>query len=164
MVVVNVIVINSLTKKTLLPWNICDVTENEHSFTEFFNYTILPQMPSTLEVSYELVSAEVGPSKESLDKVDLKLPVISVIETFGRFLKYYVKDKTTIVHAPHANHGVNAFQILMDAQRQLQHGKKFPDRIAERIKKINFIMIYCNFLHQGTRALRQVKLTLLVKD
>ena len=50
----------------------------------------------------------------------------------------YVKDKTTetiIVHAPHANNGVNAFQILMDAQRQLQHGKKFPGRIAERNKK-----------------------------
>jgi len=64
-VVVNVIAINISTKKTLLPWNICDVTENEHTFSDFFKYTILTRIPTTSGVSYELVSAELGISKES---------------------------------------------------------------------------------------------------
>jgi len=130
-----------------MEYSICDVSENEHTFSEFFKYTILARIPITPEVTYELVSAELGPSKESLDKVDLNLQIIPVIESFGRFLKYYVKDNTTetvVTHAPHSVTSVNAFQILMDAQRQLQHGKKFPDRIVEKNKKDK---LYNDILH-----------------
>ena len=55
------------------PWNIVSTSEPEHSFRDFFYESIQPHIPSTSELSYDLVHAAVGANKEKMDKVDLVL-------------------------------------------------------------------------------------------
>ena len=99
------------------------------------NFSVLAWIPSVSSEEHRCVSAEVGASKDKTDKVaDLTMQVIPVVELFGRFLKYYVESQTVNSPAPHRP-VVNAFQILMDAQRHLQQGKKLPDRTVEKIKR-----------------------------
>ena len=96
MAIVNVSVACLSTKRTLFPWNIGSASEPGHSFCDFFYESIQPCIPSTSELSYDLAHAAVGANKEKMDKVDLDLPVISVVESFGRFLKYSVNEKGTL--------------------------------------------------------------------
>ena len=67
--------------------------DREHSFRDFYVSCIQQRFSSTLEVTYELVRAELGSSKEKMDRIDLGLPVITVVESYGRFLKYLVEEK-----------------------------------------------------------------------
>ena len=80
--IVNVSVACLSTKRTLFPWNIVSASELEHSFRDFFYESIQPCIPSMSELSYDLVHAAVGANKEKMDKVDLDLPVIPVVESF----------------------------------------------------------------------------------
>ena len=70
-------------KTTILPWNIVKADDREYSFRDFYVSCIEQRVPSTQEVTYELVRAELGSSKEKMDLVDLELPVITVVESFG---------------------------------------------------------------------------------
>ena len=60
------------SKKTLLPWNILSEDDQEVSFRHFFLSSIHSRLPTTSSAErYDLVHAEVGTSKEKLDKVYL---------------------------------------------------------------------------------------------
>ena len=91
MAIVNVSVACLSTKRTLFPWNIVSASKPEHSFHNFFYESIQPRIPSTSELSYDLVHAAVGANKEKMDKVDLDLPVIPVVEsvTFYKYVYMY---------------------------------------------------------------------------
>ena len=55
-----------------------------------------------------------GANKEKMDKVDLDLPVIPVIESFGRFVKYCVNEKGS--SAGTSSMTRNAFEVLLASQ------------------------------------------------
>ena len=48
----------------------------EHSFRRFYYDSIQPRIASPSELSYDVVRADVGTSKEEMDNADLELPVI----------------------------------------------------------------------------------------
>ena len=101
MVLVNVMVIHSLAKKTLLSWSIFDIRD-EYNFYDFFSFSLLAQIPGMSGEECRCVSTEVGASRDKTDKVaDLTMQVIPVVELFGRFLKYYVESQTVNSPAPH---------------------------------------------------------------
>ncbi len=85
--VVNTSVFCEQTKRTVLPWTICQLPEESHTFDDFFNEVVKYRLPSDCR----LLSASIGPTKTSLDPVDTSLAVIPVINSFGRFLKYFVE-------------------------------------------------------------------------
>ena len=132
MAIVNVSVACLSTKRTLFPWNIVSTSKPEHSFRDFFYKSIQPHIPSASELSYDLVHAAVGANKEKMDKVDLDLPIIPVVESFGRFLKYSVNEKGS--SAGTSSMTRNAFEVLLASQRSL-HGKQLPDPVQERNRK-----------------------------
>lgn len=104
-----------------------------------FNVCIHHRISSDQEVTYELVHAELGSCKEKLDRVDLELPVIAVVESFGRFLKYLVKEQQDKGEtSSNTASRPNAFEILMNSQRALQRSvmsRKLPEPVDERNKK-----------------------------
>ena len=65
-------------------------------------------------MSYDLVHAAVGANKEKMDQVDLDLPIIPVIESFGRFLKYSVNEMGS--SAGTSSMTRNAFEVLLASQ------------------------------------------------
>ena len=75
--------------KTLFPWTIVRVSEVEHSVADFFYEDIKPRISDSAP-KCELLSAQVGQEKNSLDNVDFSVPIIAVISSFGRYLKYSV--------------------------------------------------------------------------
>ncbi len=78
----------SVTSSTeiLLPWTILRVIDDEDSVSDFFNNIIKPR----IEHECELLSAHVGQCKNSLDQVDVTIPVMAVVCAFGHFMKYSV--------------------------------------------------------------------------
>jgi len=104
MVIVNVSSACLSTKMTLLPWNIISVSKPEHTFRNMiysmipcsriflacFHCSVIDYISSIMDFvylwSYNLVHVEVGTSKE-------KMPVFSVIESFGRFLKHSMSER-----------------------------------------------------------------------
>ena len=76
--------------------------------------------------------AAVGANKEKMDKVDLDLPVITVVKSFGRLLKYSVNEKGSSAHTSSMTR--NAFEVLLASQQSL-HGKQLPDPVQERNRK-----------------------------
>ena len=60
------------------------------SFQDFYDLCIQQRISLN---TYNLVHAELGTSKEKMDRVDLDLPVVTVVESFGRILKYLVEQK-----------------------------------------------------------------------
>ena len=75
--------------KTLFPWTIVRVSEVEHSVADFFYEDIKPRISDSAP-KCELLLAQVGQEKNSLDNVDFSVPIIAVISSFGRCLKYSV--------------------------------------------------------------------------
>ena len=75
-------------KITILPWNIVFVSEAEH----FYSTTSSKHIYRVMDV-FILVKAEVGTGKDKLDLVDLNLVIGPVVESFGRFVKYSVREK-----------------------------------------------------------------------
>ena len=88
MAVINTSVFSEQYRRTILPWTIVQLKEESHTFSEFFLEAIAPRL-STRES--KLLSAYVGPEKTSLDPVDTSLAVLPVVNSFGRFLRYYVE-------------------------------------------------------------------------
>lgn len=126
----------SLSKKSLLPWTIVSVADDQQSFSEFFRSNIQPRLAGSSETSYDVESAQVGPCKDRLDRVDLELQVCQVVESFGRYLKYVVTSTVsgTDEISGRATSG-NAFEILMGSARALQSAKGLPDAVQEKNKK-----------------------------
>ncbi len=87
MAVLNTSVFSEQTKRTVLPWTIVQLVEDSHTFNDFFTEVVKPRLNTN---DCELLSASVGPDKTTLDPVDTNLLVLPVLNSFGRFLKYYV--------------------------------------------------------------------------
>ena len=91
-----------------------------------------------LEEVYELMHAELGSCEDKMDQVDLELPVITVVESFGRFLKYFVKLKEKdVVSCSNNAASRDVFDVLMNSQRALQHSRMsrhLPEPVDERNK------------------------------
>ena len=83
---VNTSVVSS--SRTLLPWTIIQIKEEEHSVSDFFLMNLKPKIS---DYNCELMSAFIGQDKNSLDEVDISLPIVPVISSFGRFLRYSVE-------------------------------------------------------------------------
>jgi methyl coenzyme M reductase beta subunit len=82
----------------------------------------------------------VGTSKEKVDGVDLDLPVVPVVESFGRFVKYAVRVNEE-EETPASTR--NAFEVLMASQQALQSiGKDYPTLFLKGTKGTNFTMGY----------------------
>ena len=62
------------------------VTETEHSIKDFFSNNVT----SRLSNNYNLETAQVGRDKCILDNVDISLPIVAVLSSFGPYLKYIV--------------------------------------------------------------------------
>ena len=82
----------SLFRKTLLPWTILKVDDQEQTISRFFTETVHPRISSdsNFQGNFELMSAQVGKDKNTLDLVDVTLPLVTVVNSFGPFLKYTV--------------------------------------------------------------------------
>jgi hypothetical protein len=89
MIVVNTSVYCEQSKQTIMPWTILDLREESYSFNDFFSEVIMPKLSHR---HCRLLSAHIGPDKFSLDPVDVTLTVITVVVSFGRFVKYYVES------------------------------------------------------------------------
>lgn len=83
------------SKTTILPWTIVQLKEENHTFCDFFENSIR----SRLLHDCRLLSAHIGPEKYSLDPVDTNIPVLPVITSFGRFLKYHVEGEESMQSA-----------------------------------------------------------------
>ena len=108
--------------------------DQEVSFRHFFLSSIHSRLPTTSSAErYDLVHAEVGTSKEKLDKIDLDLPLVPVVDTFGRFVKYSV---CVCVEESATTTARNAFDVLMASQQALQSSETaLPKLLTERNNK-----------------------------
>ena len=79
--------VSSVSKSTLLPWTILQIKEEDHTVQDFFELIIKPRLSFSL---CDLHSAQVGKEKGLLDHVDINLPLVAVISSFGHYLKYFV--------------------------------------------------------------------------
>ena len=82
--------VTSLCKKTLLPWTILRVEEQDHTVSDFFTRNVMPRLSHGSRSHCAISSAHVGRDKASLDLVDVSLPLVAVVTSFGPFLKYTV--------------------------------------------------------------------------
>ena len=82
----------SLCRKTLLPWTILKVDDQEQTISRFFTETVRPRISSdsNFQGNFELMSGQVGKDKNTLDLVVVTLPLVAVVNSFGPFLKYTV--------------------------------------------------------------------------
>ena len=121
-VIVNTCVCLLPQKKTLLPWTISRVSESEYTFLDFFKSDICPKLPGNSSSDpgklYELLSSHVGPSKDSLDPVDLSLPIYPVIDSFGRYLKYCVNINAEFESTCTSVTNRSAFEVLTSSSNQ----------------------------------------------
>ena len=96
--------------------------EVEYTFLDFFTSVIRPKIPGSSPHTYELLSSNVEPQKDSLDPVNSALLIEPVISSFGRFLKYCLcvneETESTTMSVSHES-TVNAFDALMDSAQQM---------------------------------------------
>ena len=128
-------------KRMLIRWTITQIPEVEYTFIDFFTSVIWPKIPGSSPHTYELLSFNVGPQKDSSDPVDSALLIQSVISSFGRFLKYCVcvneKTESTTTSVSHES-TVNAFDVLMDSAQQMYlQEHQPPDSSLQPITKSN---------------------------
>ena len=88
---VNCSVVNHTSNKTVFPWSIMSARESGVTVQQFYNEHLLCKLKEPPEM--ELQSAFLGKSKDSLDKIELSLPLDSAIPLFGSFLCYDTCDR-----------------------------------------------------------------------
>ena len=77
--------------RTLVPWRVQALDPPNVTFQEFLS--------SRVDFDgLELDKSFVGRSKENIDPVALDLVAADVIQTFGPFVKYHVKEMTSARH------------------------------------------------------------------
>ena len=74
----------------MLPWTILRVEEQDHTVSDFFTRNVMPRLSHGSRSHCAISSAHVGRDKASLDLVDVSLPLVAVVTSFGPFLKYNV--------------------------------------------------------------------------
>ena len=118
----NVLVFLPSCKRTLIPWTITQIPEVEYMFLDFFTSVIRPKIPGSSARTYELLSSNVGPQKDSLDPVDSALLIQPVISSFSWFLKYCVcvnEETESMTTSVSRESTVNTFDVLIDSARQM---------------------------------------------
>ena len=113
-------------------------SDREHSFWDFYDFCIQQRISSAQEVTYDLVHTELGSCKEKMDQVDLDLPVITIVESFGQFMKYLVEQKEKEGESCSSTASRNVFDVLMSSQQALQcsrMSRQLPEPVDERNKK-----------------------------
>ena len=94
------------------------------------------------------MSSHVGPQKSKLDPVDPDLFVLPVIASFGRFVKYCMKDKESSepVGIPS-----NAFEVLMRSAWGSRTQGSGSGNIAKLVNEITMTSctMMSGFLFQG---------------
>ena len=127
MVFVNCSVFNHSSNKTIFPWSIVSLGVPGITVQQFYHEKVLRCLEEQSE--QELESAFLGKSKDSLDRIELSLPLDAVIPTFDPFLRYYTADR--LQQLPPV---VNAFTVMMSSQKkQLQPG--LPGSVTVRTRK-----------------------------
>lgn len=126
---VNCFVYNRSANKILFPWKILSVDEPGTSVEQYFERKVFQEIRNNIENPPELVeldSAFLGRNKDSLDRIDLSLPLERAASVFGPFLKYHVsvpdccrRDRPV----------VNAFSVLM-YNSKLSSQPGLPQRVC----------------------------------
>ena len=81
----------SATNKTILCWSILEVPEEVQTIEQFFRRGVLARIAEEDSRRCDLLSAYIGRDREMLDHVDLNLPIVLVVVSFGPFLKFVVR-------------------------------------------------------------------------
>ena len=90
------------------------VQDDEITFRTYFESHIKEIKEHNSLGNYVLSSAHIGKSKEVLDLTELDLPVLSVISTFGHYVKFKVQSTAVSTNVVSTNSGVtNAYKILI---------------------------------------------------
>ena len=79
------------TRRILLNWTILRVEDEAHTVGEFFVRTVKPRLTCSQACGDDPQAIYIGQDKNNLDLVsDGNLPIILLVQSFGRFLKYHV--------------------------------------------------------------------------
>ena len=91
------------TRRILLNWTILRVEDEAHTVGDFFVKTVKPRLSCECGINAPQ-SIYVGPDKNSLDHVsDDNLPVVLLIQSFGRLLMYHVAVDPSLLAINHCN-------------------------------------------------------------
>ena len=92
MCMVNCCVLNRTVGKILFPWKILAVDEPGATVEQYLKSKVFEEIRNSIEnlPDVELDSAFIGKNKDSLDKIELTLPLERAASVFGPFLKYRV--------------------------------------------------------------------------
>ena len=113
-------------------WTILCTDESGLTVQQFYDDKITGELQKHGVVSeMQLESAFLGKSKDSLDKIDLSLPLDSAIHLFGPFLRYQTCEQPQLRQVPAAR---DAFSVLM-ANRKQQSLPGLPESVQVRTKK-----------------------------
>uniref|UniRef100_A0A1X7UNI3 Uncharacterized protein n=1 Tax=Amphimedon queenslandica TaxID=400682 RepID=A0A1X7UNI3_AMPQE len=86
----------SATNETLVRWSILEVPEEVQTIEQFFRRGVLARIAEDDSCHCDLLSAYIGRDRETLDHVDLNLPIVPVVVSFGPFLKFVVRMKESL--------------------------------------------------------------------
>ena len=88
------------------------VQDDEITFRTYFESHIKEIKEHNSLGNYVLSSAHIGKSKEVLDLTELDLPVLSVISTFGHYVKFKVQSTAVSTNVVSTNSGVTNAYIV----------------------------------------------------
>ena len=116
MSLVNCSVFNRSTNRLLLPWSILSVGISGITVQQFYDDKVICELEKhdVVVKQVQLDSAFLGRSKESLDRIELLLPLDSAIQLFGPFLRYHTYN----LHQQSPPRQ-NALALMMFSQQQL---------------------------------------------
>lgn len=136
MVLLNVLVVANEDSRTLLGWEIMKCLSPEATFGSLFHEKLLPRinlLPCPRD-QVQLESCFVGKEKHKLDKTSVDLPIADVVDMFGPYIKFFVAFADQAPDPVPRPPAVNAFDVMMLAQRSLSI-PTVPSRIPSRSKK-----------------------------
>jgi hypothetical protein len=120
--------------KTLLPWSIIRLNNESHTIEEFYKECVEFRLEGA---NFQISSAYVGHDRNILDFVELSLPILSVVSSFGLYLRYLVVSCSPDV-APVATY------ITSSEQSSSQLLQSYF--VKERTKKDKILNDIINFL------------------
>ena len=89
--------------RIILPWTIIQFNDS-YSIMEFFHEGVKFRLEDDDCV---LHAAFIGHEKHMLDHVDLSLPLVAVVSSFGKYLQYKVERPDSIISAAHHNEEIS---------------------------------------------------------
>ena len=119
MVLVNCSVLCQTDNRLIFPWKILSIGASGHTVQQFFEEFMLTDLKSN-ETGMEL-----GKSKDSIDVVELSVPLDMAVQSFGCFMRYHVNSSRGA-----SFHAVDAFKLMMFSQRQQL--RKLPRRASSK--------------------------------